>query len=92
MQEADIMYTEFGTKLFTQSAFWGVGNLVLNRAYYDTTMFEQLLKRFVGETPLIKTNRDANCPKVRIEKVFCYTCITVNFATHIRVLRKYISV
>ncbi len=64
LDEALVMYTELGTKLFTQSAFWGVSNLVLSRAYYDTTMFEQLLKKFVGETPLVKTNTDAKCPKV----------------------------
>lgn len=58
------MYVEFGTKLFTQSAFSGVSNLVLSKAYYNTTMFEQLLKKFVGETPLIKTNADEYCPKV----------------------------
>lgn len=67
LDEALIMYTEFGTKLFTQSPFWGFGSLLWSRAYYDTTKFEQLLKQFVGETPLIKTNRDANCPKVHIK-------------------------
>lgn len=64
LEKAMAMYTDLGTKLFTQSAFWGVSNLVLNRAYYDTTKFEQLLKMFVGETPLIKTNQDEKCPKV----------------------------
>lgn len=62
--EASNMYEEFGTKLFTQSAFWGVSNLVLGRAYYDTNMFEDLLKKFVGEMPMIQTNRNVKCPKV----------------------------
>ena len=66
------MYEEFGTKLFTQSAFWGVSNLILGRAYYDTNMFEDLMKRFVGEMPMIQTNRDARCPKVSLRESSSY--------------------
>lgn len=64
LDQALDIYKEFGTKLFTQSTFWGVSNLIWSRAYYDTTMFEQLLKKFVGETSLTRTNRDARCPKM----------------------------
>lgn len=66
LDEAEAMYSDVGLKLFTQSPFWGVSNLVLSRAYYDTAKFEELLKKFVGEMPLIRTNRDANCPKVSL--------------------------
>lgn len=64
LAEASAMYEEFGMKLFTQSAFWGVSNLVLGRAYYDTNMFEDLLKKFIGEIPMIQTTRHPKCPKV----------------------------
>lgn len=58
------MYKELSTKIFTQSAFWGTSNLVWSHSYYDTEMWEQLLKMYVGETSLIRTARDPLMPKV----------------------------
>lgn len=65
LAELSEMYKELSTKIFTQSAFWGTSNLVWSHSYYDTEMWEQLLKMYVGETSLIRTARDPLMPKVR---------------------------
>ena len=64
--ELSDMYKELSTKIFTQSTFWGTSNLVWSHSYYDTIMWEQLLKTYIGETPLIRTARDPLMPKVSI--------------------------
>ena len=67
--ELSEMYKELSTKIFTQSAFWGTSNLVWSHSYYDTEMWEQLLRKYVGETPLIKTARDPLMPKVSMNYI-----------------------
>ncbi|KDR09436.1 calcium-independent phospholipase A2-gamma-like [Zootermopsis nevadensis] len=64
LTELSEMYKELSTKIFTQSAFWGTSNLVWSHSYYNTEMWEQLLKIYVGETPLIRTARDPLMPKL----------------------------
>ncbi|XP_069681465.1 calcium-independent phospholipase A2-gamma-like isoform X2 [Periplaneta americana] len=64
LSELSDMYKELSTKIFTQSAFWGTSNLVWSHSYYDTVMWEQLLKKYIGETPLIRTARDPSMPKL----------------------------
>ncbi|KAJ9595475.1 hypothetical protein L9F63_013339 [Diploptera punctata] len=66
LEELSDMYKELSTKIFTQSAFWGTSNLVWSHSYYDTVMWEQLLKTYIGETPLIKTSRDPLMPKLSV--------------------------
>ncbi|PNF15178.1 hypothetical protein B7P43_G14677 [Cryptotermes secundus] len=63
LTELSEMYKELSTKIFTQSAFWGTSNLVWSHSYYDTEMWEQLLKLYVGETSLMRTARDPLMPK-----------------------------
>lgn len=64
--ELSEMYKELSTKIFTQSAFWGTSNLVWSHSYYDTEMWEQLLRNYIGETPLIRTARYPLMPKLSV--------------------------
>lgn len=66
LSELSFMYKELSTKIFTQSTFWGTSNLVWSHSYYNTEMWEQLLKTYIGETPLIKTARDPLMPKLSV--------------------------
>ncbi|PNF15170.1 hypothetical protein B7P43_G14677 [Cryptotermes secundus] len=66
LTELSEMYKELSTKIFTQSAFWGTSNLVWSHSYYDTEMWEQLLKLYVGETSLMRTARDPLMPKLSV--------------------------
>ncbi|XP_018320202.1 calcium-independent phospholipase A2-gamma isoform X2 [Agrilus planipennis] len=57
-------YKELSLKVFTQSTLRGTSNLVWSHAYYDTALWETLLKEYLGEAPLISTARILECPKL----------------------------
>lgn len=63
LDEVSKRYKELSTKIFTQNPIWGTSNLVWSHAYYDTTMWEDMLRTYVGDTKLIHTSRDPACPK-----------------------------
>lgn len=64
LDEVSELYKDMSKKIFSQNAFWGTSNLVWSHSYYNTEMWEQLLKTYVGETDLMKTSRHRHCPKV----------------------------
>lgn len=66
LYEISELYKELSTKVFTQSAIKGTSNLVWSHGYYDTALWEKLLKEHLGEKILIKTTRNSTSPKVFI--------------------------
>ncbi|XP_071871473.1 calcium-independent phospholipase A2-gamma isoform X1 [Bombus fervidus] len=73
------LYKELSTEVFTQSAIKGTSNLVWSHGYYDTALWEKLLKENIGDKVLIKTVHDPAAPKfsaisavVNQERVMAY--------------------
>ncbi|KAK9497495.1 hypothetical protein O3M35_004201 [Rhynocoris fuscipes] len=60
------LYRTMSSKVFNQSAFWGTSKLMWNHAYYDTAIWENLLKDYVGNSVLIDTAKYSNCPKIAV--------------------------
>lgn len=66
LEEIEQIYESIGTQVFTQHPIKGTSNLVWSHSYYDTALWEKLLKEKVGTQTLISTQRKLNTPKVCI--------------------------
>lgn len=64
LDEISTGYKELSMKVFKQSALRGTSSLVWSHSYYDTSLWEELLKEYLGEEILIRTSRSSSCPKV----------------------------
>ncbi|CAG9764915.1 unnamed protein product [Ceutorhynchus assimilis] len=62
LDEALDVYKTISSQIFTQSALKGTSSLVWSHSYYDTELWETLLKNQWDKT-LIETNRNLKCPK-----------------------------
>ncbi|CAH0552148.1 unnamed protein product [Brassicogethes aeneus] len=74
LDEVSDIYRNLSTQIFTQSTFKGTSNLVWSHSYYDTALWEKLLRAVWGEKMLIETQRDAKVPK------YCAVSAVVNQA------------
>ncbi|XP_051169704.1 calcium-independent phospholipase A2-gamma-like isoform X2 [Leptopilina boulardi] len=63
LDEVSILYKELSTQIFTQSPLKGTSGLVWSHAYYDTTLWEEMLQDQLGDKELIKTSREPMTPK-----------------------------
>ncbi|KAJ8669879.1 hypothetical protein QAD02_001138 [Eretmocerus hayati] len=66
LDEISELYKELSTRIFTQSTLRGTSNLVWSHAYYDTSLWEQMLQENLGNRDLIKTARDPISPKFSV--------------------------
>lgn len=64
VSKCEQLYRQIGTEIFNQNRIWGTGKLVLNHAFYDTTLWTKMLRQNMGESKLISTARDPTCPKI----------------------------
>lgn len=64
LDEALQLYMTLSSDLFTQNKVLGYSMMLFKHAYYDTEKFEKLLREYIGDTPMIQTNRQEKCPKV----------------------------
>lgn len=63
LDEVSVLYKELSTQIFTQSPLKGTSGLVWSHAYYDTTLWEEMLQDQLGDKELIKTSREPMTPK-----------------------------
>lgn len=72
LDEAAEIYKSISTQVFSQSALKGTSNLVWSHSYYDTALWEKLLKAQWDNRSLIETRRNLKVPK------FCAVSAVVN--------------
>lgn len=69
LDETSQLYKELSSKMFSASSplsvLSGTSRLVWSHAYYDTSMWEEFLKEYLGDISMIKTSRIPGCPKVK---------------------------
>lgn len=66
LDEAAEIYKSISTQIFSQSALKGTSNLVWSHSYYDTALWEKLLKAQWDNRSLIETRRNLKVPKVSL--------------------------
>ncbi|KAJ8965198.1 hypothetical protein NQ317_013350 [Molorchus minor] len=64
LDEATEIYKNISMQIFTQSALKGTSNLVWSHSYYDTALWEKLLKEQWNNKVLIETRRNLKVPNV----------------------------
>ncbi|XP_044746371.1 calcium-independent phospholipase A2-gamma-like isoform X2 [Coccinella septempunctata] len=64
LDEIEQIYESIGTQVFTQHPIKGTSNLVWSQSYYDTALWEKLLKEKIGTETLISTQRKPKTPKL----------------------------
>ncbi|KAJ8958676.1 hypothetical protein NQ318_016401 [Aromia moschata] len=72
LDEAAEIYKNISTQIFSQSALKGTSNLVWSHSYYDTALWEKLLREQWNNKVLIETRRNLKVPK------FCAVSAVVN--------------
>jgi calcium-independent phospholipase A2-gamma len=60
------IYRHLGQKIFTRNVLRGTTGWLTTHSYYDSEIYETILKSFVGETAMSDTVRAAHTPKVAI--------------------------
>lgn len=72
LDETAEIYKNISMQIFTQSALKGTSNLVWSHSYYDTALWEKLLREQWNNKVLIETRRNLKVPK------FCAVSAVVN--------------
>ncbi|XP_027205645.2 calcium-independent phospholipase A2-gamma-like [Dermatophagoides pteronyssinus] len=62
IDECDSYYRQVSSYLFKTDVFRGTSRLLWSHAYYDTTVYEKILKQIYGDTKLIHTKKSSDCP------------------------------
>ncbi|XP_077328186.1 calcium-independent phospholipase A2-gamma [Lithobates pipiens] len=64
LDDCEEMYRKLGSDVFKQNVILGTMKMGWNHAYYDSEMWEKLLKERMGPNLMIETARNPHCPKV----------------------------
>lgn len=64
LEECEEMYRKLGADVFKQNVIVGTVKMGWSHAFYDSEMWENILKERMGEGIMIESARDPNCPKV----------------------------
>ncbi|XP_060926434.1 calcium-independent phospholipase A2-gamma [Limanda limanda] len=64
LDECEEMYRKLGSDVFKQNVIVGTVKMGWSHAFYDSAIWENILKERMGEGHMIETARDPDCPKV----------------------------
>ncbi|CAI9615726.1 unnamed protein product [Staurois parvus] len=64
LDDCEEMYRKLGSDVFKQNVILGTVKMGWSHAYYDSEMWEKLLKERMGSDLMIETARNPQCPKV----------------------------
>ncbi|XP_072310960.1 calcium-independent phospholipase A2-gamma [Eucyclogobius newberryi] len=64
MDECEQMYRKLGSDVFNQNVIVGTVKMGWSHGFYDSEMWESILKERMGEGSMIESARDPHCPKV----------------------------
>ncbi|XP_053718311.1 calcium-independent phospholipase A2-gamma-like [Synchiropus splendidus] len=64
LQECEQMYRKLGSDVFKQNVIVGTVKMGWSHAFYDSEIWENILKERMGEGRMIESARDPHCPKV----------------------------
>ncbi|XP_061663278.1 calcium-independent phospholipase A2-gamma [Syngnathoides biaculeatus] len=64
LEECEQMYRKLGSDVFKQNVIVGAVKMGWSHAFYDSEIWESILKERMGEGCMIESSRDPNCPKV----------------------------
>ncbi|XP_029969540.1 calcium-independent phospholipase A2-gamma [Salarias fasciatus] len=64
LEECEDMYRKLGSDVFNQNVIVGTVKMSWSHAFYDSEIWENILKERMGEMSMIESARDPNCPKV----------------------------
>ncbi|CAN9508248.1 unnamed protein product [Ophioblennius macclurei] len=64
LEECEEMYRKLGSDVFKQNVIVGTVKMGWSHAFYDSEIWENILKERMGEMSMIESARDPNCTKV----------------------------
>ncbi|KAM9335027.1 calcium-independent phospholipase A2-gamma [Symphorus nematophorus] len=64
LEECEEMYRKLGADVFKQNVIVGTVKMGWSHAFYDSEIWENILKERMGEGYMIESSRDPHCPKV----------------------------
>ncbi|KAM5172830.1 calcium-independent phospholipase A2-gamma [Mantella aurantiaca] len=64
LDECEELYHKLGSDVFKQNVIVGTMKMGWSHAYYDSEMWEKMLKERMGSDLMIETARNPQCPKV----------------------------
>ncbi|KAI5100350.1 calcium-independent phospholipase A2-gamma, partial [Silurus meridionalis] len=64
LSECEEMYRKLGSDVFRQNVIVGTVKMGWNHAFYDSEIWEKVLKERMGSDLLVETSRNPDCPKV----------------------------
>uniref|UniRef100_A0A3Q3VVS8 PNPLA domain-containing protein n=1 Tax=Mola mola TaxID=94237 RepID=A0A3Q3VVS8_MOLML len=64
LEECEEMYRKLGADVFKQNVIVGTVKMGWSHAFYDSEIWENILKERMGEGYMIESARDPHCPKV----------------------------
>ncbi|XP_004463655.2 calcium-independent phospholipase A2-gamma isoform X3 [Dasypus novemcinctus] len=64
LDECEELYRKLGSDVFSQNVIVGTVKMSWSHAFYDSQMWEKILKDKMGSSLMIETARNPTCPKV----------------------------